>query len=329
MSVDSRALPPQQGQIFVTDGGIETHLIFNLGEELPNFSAYVLSDTARGRQVLRDYYAPYVAVAREAGRPFVFDTNTWRASADWGERNGHSALALRQSNLDAVALYRELQRDFAAEGIESVVSGVVGPRRDGWKYDAAITVEEGEAYHGAQLAAFADAGVDYVSAYTLTNTPEAIGIALACRKLGLAVVLSFTLETDGNLPGGKTLAQAIAETDAATGAYASYYMLNCVHPIHFAATVRHAGAWVDRIGGLRVNASQKSHAELDEAPALDIGDMRDLAQRFNRLVPLLPNLRVVGGCCGTDHRHIGEICAHVLPGPHSHAGGHDHGDHHV
>ncbi|HZY68119.1 MAG TPA: homocysteine S-methyltransferase family protein, partial [Devosia sp.] len=176
----------------------------------------------------------------------------------------------------------------------------------------------------AQIAAFAEAGVDYVSAYTLTNTPEAIGIANVARRHGLPVVLSFTLETDGNLPGGKPLGQAIEETDTATERYATYYMLNCVHPIHFAGTIRHGGAWVDRIGGIRANASSKSHAELDESTTLDIGDMRDLAQRYGRVLPLMPNIRVIGGCCGTDHRHIGEICAHVLP----HAG-HSHGDHHA
>ena len=305
--------PPRIGQLFVTDGGIETHTIFNLGEDLPNFSSYVLTDTAHGRQVLRDYYRPYIAIAKAAGRPFLFDPNTWRANPDWGTLNGHSPAALRQSNIESVKLFRELQAEFRAEGIDSVVSGVIGPRRDGWKYDGAMTVEESEAYHGVQIEAFAEAGVDYVSAYTLTNTPEAIGIVRAARRHDLPVVISFTLETDGNLPGGKTLGTAIVETDEATASYVSYFMLNCAHPIHFAPVLRSGDKWVERIGGLRVNASMKSHAELDEATSLDIGDIRDLAQRYGRLLPLLPNLRVIGGCCGTDHRHIGAICSHVLP----------------
>lgn len=313
MQQGTKTSPPRLGQMFVTDGGMETHAIFNLGEDLPNFSSYVLTDTTHGQQVLRDYYRAYLPIARAAGRPFVFDTNTWRANPDWGTLNGHDAQALRRSNLEAVKLLRELQSEFRAEGVESVVSGVVGPRRDGWKYDGAMTAEESEAYHDSQIAAFAEAGVDYVSAYTLTNTPEAIGIVRAARRHGLPVVISFTLETDGNLPGGKGLGSAIGEVDGATTAYASYFMLNCVHPIHFASILRSGGQWVDRIGGLRVNASMKSHAELDESTALDIGDIRDLALRYGRLLPLLPNLRVIGGCCGTDHRHIGAICAHVLP----------------
>jgi S-methylmethionine-dependent homocysteine/selenocysteine methylase len=302
--------------MYVTDGGIETHLIFNLAQDLPNFSAYVLARS----DVLRDYYRSYLEIAKAAGRPFVFDTATWRASPDWAELNGHSMDQLRQANIDAVHLCRDLREEFAVEGVRSVVSGVIGPRRDGWKYDAAMTAEESEAYHAVQVDAFVEAGVDYVTVYTLTNTPEAIGIARACMSRRLPVVLSFTLETDGNLPGGKPLGQAIGEVDAATDRYASYFMLNCVHPVHFATTIRNAGTWIERIGGLRANASSKSHAELDASPTLDIGDMRDLAQWYDKLLPLMPNLRVVGGCCGTDHRHIGEICTHALPHAEQHGG---------
>jgi homocysteine S-methyltransferase len=317
----NRTAPPRPGELFVTDGGIETHLIFNLAQELPNFSAYVLARS----DVLRDYYRSYLGIAKTAGRPFVFDTATWRASPDWAELNGHGMEQLRQANIDAVQLCRDLQGEFAAEGVRSVVSGAIGPRRDGWSYDAVMTAEESEVYHAVQIDAFVEAGVDFVTVYTLTNTPEAIGIARACKARGLPVVLSFTLETDGNLPGGKPLGQAIGEVDAATDAYASYFMLNCVHPVHFASTIRNAGPWIDRIGGLRANASSKSHAELDASPTLDAGDMQDLAQWYDKLLPLMPNLRVVGGCCGTDHRHIGEICAHALP----HAGRHEGHHHHV
>jgi homocysteine S-methyltransferase len=299
--------------MFVTDGGIETHLIFNEHQELPNFSAFILSDSEHGRNVLRSYFRAYIPIAKEAGARFVFDTNTWRASADWGALIGYDAETLRAANIASVALCREMQQEFAEEGIDSVISGAIGPRRDGWKYDSVMTAEEAASYHRSQIEAFRDAGADYVTVYTLTNSPEAIGIARAAQAAGMPAVLSFTLETDGNLPGGKPLQQAIEETEAATEGYASYYMINCVHPIHFASTIRNAGPWVERIGGLRVNASMKSHAELDEAPSLDTGDMRDLALRYGRLLPLLPNVRVIGGCCGTDHRHIGAICHHVMP----------------
>ncbi|MDC9822249.1 homocysteine S-methyltransferase family protein [Devosia sp. ZB163] len=300
--------------MFVTDGGVETHLIFNEGQDVPDQSVYLLNMSEAGRAKMREYYRAYIPICQKAGQGFLFDTNTWRANPDWGTRAGYDAVRLREANQIAVAFCEEMQAEFAAAGVESIISGVLGPRRDAWRYDAWMTVEEATAYHTPQIEAFADTDADYVSAYTLTNVPEAVGIARAAEKAGVPVVLSFTLETDGNLPGGKPLGVAISEVDAATHWYPAYYMINCVHPIHFASVVRHGGKWVDRIGGLRVNASMMSHAELDNAPSLDTGNIPDLAQRYARVLPSLPNIRVIGGCCGTDHRHIDAICATCLPG---------------
>lgn len=318
--MQSRAheLPQSKGQMFVTDGGIETHMIFNLGQDVPDMSVYLLNRSEAGRELMRDYYRAYIPICQQAGQAFLFDTNTWRANPDWGFRAGLDMDELREANIAAVAFCKEMQREFAAAGVDSIISGVLGPRRDAWQYDRAMTVEEALSYHGHQVEAFAQTEADYVSAYTLTNVPEAVGIAKLAERAGLPVVLSFTLETDGNLPGGKPLEVAINEVDAATGDYPAYYMINCVHPIHFAETVRHGGRWVNRIGGLRVNASKMSHAELDNSPTLDIGDITDLAQRYARVLPLLPNIRVIGGCCGTDHRHIGAIAHTCLPGSHHH-----------
>ncbi|WP_332699010.1 homocysteine S-methyltransferase family protein [Devosia sp.] len=313
MAKQSKTLPQLSGQMFVTDGGIETHMIFNEGHDLPHFSVFQLNDSEQGRRAMREYYRPYIQIARNAGQGFLFDTNTWRANPDWGALVGYDAERLRAVNIGAVRFCREVAGAFEVAGVRTVVSGAIGPRRDAWQYDGAMSVEEAMRYHGAQVAAFAEADADLVTAYTLTNTPEAIGIAKLAEAAGLPSVLSFTLETDGHLPGGKPLGDAIGEVDAATGGSPAYYMINCVHPIHFASTIRHAGSWVNRIGGLRVNASMKSHAELDESETLDIGNWQDLAQRYSRILPLLPNIRVIGGCCGTDHRHIGAICQHCLP----------------
>jgi homocysteine S-methyltransferase len=313
MSLSVPQLPQQRGQMFVTDGGVETHLIFNKGHDFPYFTVFELNDSETGREVMRDYYAPYLEIARRVGQGFVFDTNTWRANPDWGALVGYDAARLRRANVAAVQLCRDLAGAFEAAGVPTLVSGVIGPRRDAWQYDGVMSVEEALDYHAPQVSAFAEAGADLVTTLTLTNVPEAVGIARLAEGAGLPVVLSFTLETDGRLPGGKSLGDAIGEVDAATGASPAYYMINCVHPVHFASTIRHGGEWVDRIGGLRVNASMKSHAELDESPELDIGDWQDLAQRYQRLLPLLPNIRVIGGCCGTDHRHIDAICHACLP----------------
>lgn len=318
MQMREHPLPQLKGQMFVTDGGIETHMIFNEGQDLPDMSVYLLNLSEAGREKMREYYRAYIPIARQAGQGFLFDANTWRANPDWGARLGYDAAALREANIAAIAFCREMQAEFALAGVPSIVSGVVGPRRDAWQYDARMTVEEAAAYHAPQVEAFAAARADYVTAYTLTNVPEALGIARVAKAAELPVALSFTLETDGKLPGGKPLGQAIEEVDAATGGYPAYYMINCVHPIHFAPVIRSGGDWVNRIGGLRVNASMLSHAELDNSPELDIGDWNDLAQRYQRILPLLPNIRVIGGCCGTDHRHIGAICSICLPGGHHH-----------
>jgi homocysteine S-methyltransferase len=307
------ALPQLRGATFLADGGIETHMIFNEGVDAPHNAVFTMIDSEAGRAQLRRYYRGYLPIAQRAGTGFLFDTNTWRANPDWGTLLGYNSERLRAANLAAVALCEEIAADFEAAGVPTIISGAIGPRRDAWQYDAEMTVSEAIAYHTPQVAAFADSGADMVSVYTLTNTPEAIGIATAAQRAGIPCALSFTLETDGRQPGGKPLPDAIAEVDEATGGYPAYYMINCVHPVHFTDLVEGGGGWLDRVGGLRTNASMKSHAELDESETLDIGDPQDLARRYRRLLELMPGIRVIGGCCGTDHRHIAAVCDHCKP----------------
>lgn len=281
--------------LFVADGGIETDLIFNRGVVLPQFAAFVLHDTAAGRDCLRDYYRDYLPVAREANRPFLFCTATWRASNDWAESLGYDNGHLAQNNRDAVALCTDLADDFAAAGVATQIAGVIGPRRDAWQFDSAMTIHEAFDYHSPQIEAFAGTAATSIHTYTLTNTAEAIGIARASRRSGIPVILSFTVETD-------------AETEG----YPDFYMVNCAHPRHFAGPLLSGAAWLGRIGGLRANASTRSHAELDSSPTIDIGDIEGLGASHQPFTAALPNLQLLGGCCGTDHRHIGSICRHCL-----------------
>jgi S-methylmethionine-dependent homocysteine/selenocysteine methylase len=308
MTTTPTCRPPQ----FITDGGIETHIIFNVGVELPHFSAFPLNDNAAGCEVIRNYYRDYLPGAKAAGRSFLFATDSWRASPDWADRLGYDRALLKQNNATSVALCAEVAAEFAAAGVASDIAGVIGPRRDAWQYDASMTAAEAVDYHSPQVEAFAGTAATSLQAYTLTNTPEAIGIARAAEQAGLPLVLSFTVETDGALPGGKPLGVAISEVDEATGGYPAYYMINCAHPRHFAHELRSGAPWVDRIGGLRANASAKSHAELDASPEIDIGDIAELAENHAELLPSLPNLQLIGGCCGTDHRHIAAICSRCL-----------------
>jgi homocysteine S-methyltransferase len=188
----------------------------------------------------------------------------------------------------------------------------VGPRGDGYDPAALMSDKEAEAYHRAQIETFRDTAADMVSAITMTHVEEAIGIARAAARAGLPAAISFTVETDGRLPTGHTLAEAIERVDAATSRYPAYYMINCAHPTHFEHVLEAGAPWVERLRGLRANASRKSHAELNESPELDIGDPVELGAEHAALRRRLPHLTVMGGCCGTDDRHVAAIAAACL-----------------
>jgi S-methylmethionine-dependent homocysteine/selenocysteine methylase len=296
-------------RLYISDGGMETTLIFHAGLDLPHFAAFDLLRDPAGTGALEAYYLPYVEVARELGVGAVLDTPTWRASPDWGTLLGYSPSELDEANRRAVAIGTKL-RDAEAErdGVPIVVDGAIGPRGDGYDPGEPVSAAAAEAYHAAQIAAFAQSGVDLVTALTMNQAQEAIGIARAAAGAGLPVAVSFTVETDGRLPDGQPLGEAVEQVDAETGGAPEYFMINCAHPTHFASVVETGGAWLERVGGLRSNASRQSHAELDESETLDQGDPDELGADHLALRERLGNVRVVGGCCGTDHRHVAAVC---------------------
>ena len=292
---------------FVADGGLETTLIFHRGIELPHFAAFDLLRTDRGRAELRAYFEPYVALARERGVGIVLDTATWRANPDWAQRLGYSSDDLEDAGRAAVALAEEIRSANEDERTPIVVNGVIGPRGDGYDPAELMSTRAAEAYHARQIATFADTSADMVTAVTMTHAEEAIGIARAAQRAEMPVAISFTVETDGRLPSGQALAEAIEQVDAETDGAPAYFMINCAHPTHFADVLEAGGAWRDRIGGLRANASTKSHAELDEAEELDEGDPAQLGADHRALHDHLTHVSVLGGCCGPDHRHVAEV----------------------
>jgi len=300
-------LPQLDGGVFLTDGGIETTLIYHHRLDLPLFAAFDLLKDDEGTEQLRLYYAPYAITARERGVGLVLESPTWRASPGWAEKLGYSDAELDALNRKAIALMEELRAEYQGAA-PIVISGCVGPEGDGYAPETMLTADEAERYHGVQIGTFADTAADLVTAITMTHAEEATGVTRAAVAAGLPVVISFTLETDGRLPSGQALGGAIAQVDDATDGAPAYYMINCAHPTHFERAVSGGEPWVQRLRGLRTNASTKSHAELDEAEELDEGDPGDLAARHVTLQALLPNVNVLGGCCGTDHRHIDAIC---------------------
>jgi S-methylmethionine-dependent homocysteine/selenocysteine methylase len=305
----SHRLPQLDADLFLTDGGIETTLIFDDGFDLPDFAAFVLLDSDAGRAALRRYFDHYVDVAARDGLGIVLETPTWRANPDWTARQGYDLDGLARINREAVELLVELRERRQADVGPIVVSGCVGPRGDGYVVGDLMTPSEARSYHAAQAEAFAAAGADLMAAITMTYPDEAIGVTDAARDVGLPVVISFTVETDGRLPSGDALGAAIDAVDEHTGAYPAYYMINCAHPTHFDSVLDAEAGWVQRLGGLRANASTASHDELDEAETLDTGDPVDLGQRYRALRAAHPHLVVLGGCCGTNHEHVAAISA--------------------
>ncbi len=177
-----------------------------------------------------------------------------------------------------------------------------------------MNIKMAEEYHSFQISTLADTNADLVSAMTMNYNEEAIGIVNASKKSNIPVVISFTVETNGKLPSGESLDEAITSLDKITNGYVSYFMINCAHPHHFSGVLEPNSNWTRRIKGIRANASIKSHAELDESETLDEGNKEELAQAYQNLKSLLPNLNIIGGCCGTDPTHIEKICDALFKG---------------
>lgn len=309
MSKYRRSLPQLGSQLFLTDGGLETTLIFSNGMDLPHFASFDLLRTGEGRATLHDYFLPYIETARNAGLGFILESPTWRANPEWAAKLGYSRDALAAVNREAIELMAELRFEYEMRETPMVISGNIGPRGDGYVAGAAMSAEAAAEYHDDQIRVFAASEADMVAAFTMTNVNEALGIVMAAQRHSMPVAISFTVETDGGLPSGHSLEEAIATVDAATGNGPAYYMINCAHPTHFEGSLESGANWAQRIRGIRANASKRSHAELDSAPDLDAGDPIALGRQYRDLLRAFPQIRVFGGCCGTDHRHVAHICA--------------------
>jgi S-methylmethionine-dependent homocysteine/selenocysteine methylase len=301
-------LPQMGSKMFIADGGLETCLIFLQEVELPLFAAFPLIGNDEGVNQLKSYYAPYIDIALANKSGIILDTPTWRASHDWGDQLGYSVLDMQFFNEASVNLLVNLRNKYQNADTLMVINGAIGPKGDGYNPENMMSSVDAETYHSHQVETFAQSQADMVTAVTIPYVEEAIGIARAAAKAGIPAAISFTTETDGRLPCGMSLRDAIQITDSETDGYPAYYMINCAHPTHFKHVIDGDEEWMQRIYGVRANASCMSHAELDEALELDDGNPQEFGQDYLDLNRKLKNLRVVGGCCGTDHRHIEEVC---------------------
>ena len=305
---------PQLGErLYITDGGLETTLIFHEGLDLPDFAAFHLLQTPDGEAVLRKYFRTYADIAKRFETGLILESATWRANPDWGTRLGYTPAMLDDVNRKAVHLLEKIRIEYETERTPVVVSGCLGPRGDGYVPDSTMSEQEAEVYHQAQMETFAASTADMVCAITMNYVEEAVGIVRAARRVRMPVAISFTVETDGRLPSGQSLKAAVEQVDAATFAYPCYYMINCAHPTHFEHVLHGEESWIARIQGVRANASRKSHAELNESPELDAGDPVELGLQYLGIRKRLSRLNVMGGCCGTDHRHVQQIAEACSP----------------
>lgn len=291
---------------FLSDGGLETWLIYTRNCQLTLFAAFPLLATPKGANHLQEYYNEYLEVAQELRMGLVLSTPTWRASTRWGEEMGFSQVEVDQFNVDAVKMLKCV-KDISKDGPTVVVDGQIGPMEDGYKPEVKHSVQACKEYHIRQVAVLKDAGVDLVTAATLTNWEEATGITLAAKECKTPLAVGFTVELDGRLPSGDSLEDAVEKVDKMTGAYPSYYMVNCGHPDHIRKAMEKGGKWRERVMAFRVNASRKSHEELDRMETLDEGDVEELGRLTAELGKLMPRMVLMGGCCGTRAEHVRSI----------------------
>ena len=301
-------LPQLSTATFMTDGGLETDLIFNKGIDLPEFAAFDLLKSSDGKQTLKNYYRDYLVIAKKKCHGFVLEAPTYRANPDWVVKIGYALDDLQVIHNTAIEELEDLRNEFEDDNFKVPISVCIGPRGDGYVPSKIMTAEEAEEYHSSQIKVASNTNADLVSALTINYIDEATGIVNAAKKHHIPVVISYTVETDGNLPSGQSLKDAISSLDKATNNYVSYFMINCAHPEHFKGVLNANASWTKRIKGLRANASNKSHAELDESETLDIGNKEELAKDYCDLRKHLPNLSIIGGCCGTDSTHLESIC---------------------
>jgi len=292
----------------MTDGGLETDLIFNKGINLPEFAAFDLLKNEEGKEVLRKYYLDYLNVSKQKCSGFILEAPTYRANPDWALKIGYSLESLDAITRTAVQEMEKIRNIYENENFKIAISVCLGPRGDGYSPEKKMSIKMAEEYHSFQIKIVADTNADLISALTMNYNEEAIGIVNAAKKNNIPVVISYTVETDGKLPSGESLEEAITSLDNKTDNYVSYFMINCAHPDHFANVLDPDSNWTNRIKGIRANASCKSHSELDESETLDVGDKEKLAKGYQHLKTLLPNFSIIGGCCGTDHTHMEEIC---------------------
>lgn len=312
MPYDQGALPgPGQGT-FLTEAGIETHMQYKRGYELPHFCLFDLMKNPKAVADLRSYHVALIEVALKHEVGAILDGVHYRTSRDWGELLGYSRQGLAEVVIQGIEFYKDLRREFETDTSPMPISGVVGPRGDAYKVGRLMSADEAEDYHSEQIETMKQAGAEFITALTFNHVDEAIGLVRAAQKLDIPVVVSFSLGADGRLKTGPAFGESIESIDAATGNATKYFMINCAHPVDFAPALENPDDWIQRLGGIRPNASSLDHGLLCQLGRLEEGNPTELAGQMAEIGERFPHINVWGGCCGTDFEHIDKIAGAVL-----------------
>jgi homocysteine S-methyltransferase len=271
--------------------------------------------SVEGQRALVALWNGYLDAILPTGLPALLLTPTWRASR---ERGGGAGFEFDRLNGEGARLLGDLRREREGGAAPILVGGLLGCAGDAYRPEEGLGEEDSFRYHLPQATALAEAGVDFLLASTLPALPEAIGLARAMASTGLPAVVGFVFRPSGTLLDGTPVEEAIERIDGRcgrSGEAPAGYLATCTHPDTLGEALSGNGVGPrtrGRLLGIQGNGSRLSPEELDGREAVDsteptdfAGAMLDLRRRFG--------LRIFGGCCGTDERHIDALARALSP----------------
>ena len=304
--------PPRLHQKFyLTEGGTETEVLYKWGFELPEFAMYPLLDNPEANAVIRDIYRRYFHVAETCDTGLLILGHDYRASPDWGAKLGYTPEGLADMQRRTIRFLADMRVAYEGRVTDTYIAGCIGPRGDAYGSGGEMSEAEAEDYHSVQLTTLKDTEADMAIALTFNNIPEAVGVVRAAAALGIPVGISLTLTTESRLRSGPTLREAVEVIDECTGSGAAWFGTNCSHPLEFEPALADDGDWVDRLRYIRPNAVKMEKVALCKLGHLEDGDPVELGKQMGEVARRFPRADILGGCCGTDERHLAEIARNV------------------
>ncbi|PKG98801.1 homocysteine S-methyltransferase family protein [Paraglaciecola sp. MB-3u-78] len=309
---NKKFFPPQKdGRIYLSEGGTETEISYKYGFELPEFAMFPLLDNPEAVSQMQGMYRKYLDVVAKHGMCALIGGLDYRASPDWGKLLGYSPQGLAEANHKSIDFLREVASEYASDIPEILIQGLIGPRGDTYERNISISENEAEDYHSIQLTTLKEANVDLALAITFNNVSESIGVARAAKKIGVPLAISLSLDSTSKLNSGPSLAEAITTIDAETDLAPEFYLINCSHPLEYEPAIE-SGDWINRVRGVRPNASKMEKIELCQIGHLEDGDPVELGAQCGDLARRYPHMDIWGGCCGTWDTHLDQIAKNIL-----------------